>query len=81
MVEEPNKCRNFNKLGNTYNKITKPVITSLDSAREGEFIPFNAPNISYKYINMKFLIINVLFCFYINFKNRNTYLVAKKRRN
>jgi hypothetical protein len=28
---------------------------------------------------MKFLIINVLFYFYINFKNRNTYLVAKKR--
>ena len=28
---------------------------------------------------MKFLIINVLFYFYINFKNRNTYLIAKKR--
>jgi dTDP-D-glucose 4,6-dehydratase len=28
---------------------------------------------------MKFLIINVLFCFYINLKNRNTYLIVKKR--
>ena len=28
---------------------------------------------------MKFLIINVLFYFYINLKNRNTYLIAKKR--
>jgi len=28
---------------------------------------------------MKFLIINVLFYFHINFKNRNTYLSVKKR--